>query len=220
MGESKQQGCEGGSYQSGFAPADPLDGRDIGKWQTEYPAEARKEIKVEAYYTGVCAVVYFLAVVISLWISDKFPNGDAKITPDFHGLSSNFLGYLCAIFGGGLGGSLYAVKWMYHVVARRSWHQDRRLWRIFTPHISAALALIVVLVASSDTLAVFDANLIQNHEQILVMAILAGLFSDKALAKLSEVANTLFGQTEKPQQYLPQDPPLPQEPGQNQKGEG
>jgi hypothetical protein len=95
--------------------------------------------------------------------------------------------------GGSLGGVLFDLKWLYHTVARGSWHLDRRLWRIFTPHISGGLSFFVLALVASGGLRIFDSKATDSLSLVLGLAFLVGYFSDSAIAKLTEVAETLFG---------------------------
>jgi hypothetical protein len=95
--------------------------------------------------------------------------------------------------GGTLGGTLFDLKWLYHSVAHGFWHLDRRLWRVFTPHISGGLAFAVVALVSSGIFRLFDSTAARSGSLILGLAFLVGYFSDTAIAKLSEIAETLFG---------------------------
>lgn len=94
-----------------------------------------------------------------------------------------------------LGGTLFDIKWLYHSVARQIWHMDRRLWRFFTPHISGGLAFIVLTLISSGLLRVFDQHAIESPSLVLGMTFLVGYFSDSTVAKLAEIADTIFGTT-------------------------
>lgn len=101
--------------------------------------------------------------------------------------------YGFAWLGGTLGGVLFAMKWLYHSVAKQMWHLDRRIWRFLTPHISGGLALVTLAIVTS--LPIFKADLSSSAGQTLALGFLVGFFSDNALAKLAEVAETLFGRT-------------------------
>jgi hypothetical protein len=103
------------------------------------------------------------------------------------------LKYGLAWLGGVLGGTLFDVKWLYHSVARQFWHLDRRLWRLFTPHLSGGLAFVVVALISSGILRIFDPQALQSPSLVVGIAFMVGYFSDSAVAKLSEIAATLFG---------------------------
>ena len=98
-----------------------------------------------------------------------------------------------AWLGGTIGGVLFAMKWLYHSVAKTTWHVDRSPWRYLTPHISGGLAFATVTILNS-LFATTQAAAVSG-ERALSMGILVGLFSDSALAKLSEVAETLLGAT-------------------------
>jgi hypothetical protein len=98
-------------------------------------------------------------------------------------------------FGGLLAGTIYSVKWLYHVVGKGLWNLDRRLWRFFAPHVSAGLALAFIALLHSGLLVIVDRKAITSVWMCFSIGFLAGYFSDAATAKLSEVAQTLFGTT-------------------------
>jgi hypothetical protein len=101
--------------------------------------------------------------------------------------------YALAWLGGTLGGTLFSIKWLYHVVAKQLWHLDRRLWRLFTPHLSGGLAFAVFTMVSSGILSIFNTTATSSPSLIVGSSFLVGYFSDNATAKLHEVAVTLFG---------------------------
>ncbi len=106
---------------------------------------------------------------------------------------------LHAWLGGVLGGTLYATKWQYHVVAKGLWSLDRRLWRFFTPHLSGSLALAFVVIMGSGLIEIIDRTAMSSIWVCFGISFLVGYFSDSATAKLSEVARTLFGTTKQPE---------------------
>lgn len=182
---------------SQFAPSDSYtDGRRPGDWKTRYPLEARKIIYIEATYVIIFFLLYVFALFYMLYVAGMSASLDgAKSSPPSLDPQSNrcFFGYLCAWIAGGVGGSLFGIKWMYHSVAKNVWNEDRRLWRILTPHVSGAVSLFMVLLISSNLLQVFDMNLVNSHSKVLALGFLVGYFSDKALAKMAETADVLFG---------------------------
>ena len=89
------------------------------------------------------------------------------------------------------------MKWLYHSVAKRLWNEDRRLWRLFTPHISGAVSLFTILLIASGVLQIFNEDFINRLLLVLGVGFVVGYFSDKALAKLAETADTLFGTTKR-----------------------
>jgi len=177
----------------GFAPDDLTDGRSKGDWQTGYPERrARRGIGIEACYL---ALLLFLVplLLFGLWIGALHHFVELSARQD-----QVLVRYAYAWLGGVFGGTVFSIKWLYHSVAHRMWHEDRRLWRLFTPHISGALAFAVMLMMSSGILKLFDKQSLGSPSMNLAMSFLVGYFSDNAAAKLTEVAETLFGTTRRP----------------------
>ena len=175
------------SDDPGFAPNEPTDNRNQGEWLSRYPKEARRKYHFEAIYIiTLLFSVPFLLVLISY----------NQSIPEFLKKSYDTK-YSIAWLGGGFGGTLFDLKWLYHSVAKNIWNEDRRLWRLITPHISAALSFAFIVVISSHLLNIFDIEALHKPTTIFGLGFLVGYFSDKAIAKLSEVAETVFGAIEK-----------------------
>jgi hypothetical protein len=183
---------------SGFGQSDPTDNRKLLQWESRYPAEARKSINFEAVYLGL---LLFLNPLLLLLLSAHAPN---LIWSRFDlPIREAVTTYGLAWVAGTLGGTLYALKWLYHVVARGLWNLDRRLWRLFTPHISGGLAFAVIALISSDITRIFDARATNSHALVVGVAFLTGYFSDSAVAKLTDIADTLFGTTRSKEKHDP-----------------
>jgi uncharacterized RDD family membrane protein YckC len=171
-----------------FGQADPTDGRKPLEWESKYtdPA-ARREIRFEASYLGLLLLCLPLCMS-ALWL--ELPKHLLHLSDDKF---SPLMKYGLAWVGGTLGGTLYDIKWLYHSVARLSWHMDRRLWRMFAPHISGGLSFAVVALVASGGLRIFDAQATRSPALVVGLSFLVGYFSDSAFAKLMEIAETLFG---------------------------
>jgi len=188
--KKKDSGIENGEHDSGvpaFAPDDPLDGMDVGQWRSRYPSQARKGINTEAAYLGILLLIVPLGMTF-LWL--EYPRTVLTLSPEeYRPLRT----YGTAWLGGLLGGSLFAIKWLYHSVARNIWHEDRRLWRILAPHISGGLAFAMIAVIASGLFKIFSQEVTNSLTLVVGMSFLVGYFSDSAVAKLTEIAQTVFG---------------------------
>ena len=167
-----------------FAPNAPTDERSPGDWRTRYPKEARKKILIEAIY--LCFLLFIVPVLLVLLKKNYI--FDFLIFPSFKK-------YAYAWLGGTFGGVLFVLKWLYHSVAKNIWNEDRRLWRIFTPHLSASLAFAFIVLISSGIMNIFDLDSLNSPSTLFSFSFLVGYFSDYAIGKLTEVAKTLFGVT-------------------------
>jgi hypothetical protein len=110
---------------------------------------------------------------------------------------ATFALYCYAWLGGSLGGTLFDLKWLYHSVGKGLWHVERRLWRILIPHISGGHAFAVIVLISSGIFRIFDATTLSRAPVVVGIGFLVGYFSDSAIGKLNEIANTLFGSSGK-----------------------
>ena len=125
----KQANDSSAVEQAAFAPHDYGDARELGDWQSKYPDAARNEIVNEAIYLGVVFDFYFVLAIALLFVSTDgtyvreapgavIDNGVARAITAETGrrwLAPSFLGFCCAWAAGGVGGSLFGLKWMYHM---------------------------------------------------------------------------------------------------------
>ena len=181
VGSGKRTEANTRTAGGNFAPSDPFDGRKPGEWKSLYPEAARRWICFEALYLMIifCLVFTLMALIL--------------ISKEWTHIGELELGAISSGLGGLLGGTIFSIKWLYHAVARGMWHEDRRLWRFWTPWISLGLAFVFWALISSGLLKIFDPAAMNSKLTTFSSGFLIGYFSDAATAKLSEVANTLFG---------------------------
>jgi hypothetical protein len=188
------------SNSSAFGQADPTDGRERFDWKSRYtdPTAIKKQ-HAEAIYLAVLLFLMPLLMVL-LWL--EYPKHWLHLSDERY---APILKYGFAWAAGTLGGVLFDLKWLYHTVARGLWHLDRRLWRIFTPHISGGLSFFVLALVASGGLRIFDSKSTDSPALIIGLGFLVGYFSDSAIAKLTEVAETLFGTTRAKERHKDKD---------------
>ena len=159
--------------------------RGEGEWQSTYPPEARSRYWQEAIYLFSHFIVFLLLSGAVWWFPRSgFLGLDAENLIDFQQ-------YVLAWFGGILGGTAFSLKWLYHAVAKRRWHEDRRIWRFCTPHLSGlfAVAFFALLDSGLLNIAVEQAS----NPFAFSFGFIVGYFSDHAAAKLRDIADSLFG---------------------------
>lgn len=171
---------------------DLTDGREKYDWKSKWPDEARKCIRTEALYLGGLLALVVPGLLFLTWEgrAGSILGLDAQA-------ASVFRKYALAWVAGTGGGTLFSGKWLYHSVAHGWWHEDRRLWRLFTPHMSGALAFFAIALVSSGAVRLFDQAASDSTAFLVGAGFLIGYFSDNAIAKLSEIARILFGVREK-----------------------
>lgn len=175
---------------SSFGPDYSDGGRKPGDWQTRYSDPvAIKAIRWERNYL----IIVLTFALISPLVIGVISNACVNYLPcEFSSLKK----YLFGWFGGVLGGTIFSMKWLYHSVAKNIWNIDRKLWRLFTPHLSGALALIIIILINSGTLNLTDPKFLGFHK-CFGIGFLVGYFSDNAIGKLTEIANVFFGNNRK-----------------------
>ena len=164
------------------------DGRRPGHWLTRYPEpRAKWWIIGEGSYLGLLMFA-MPSLMLVLWLgSMREPLG---LSEDRY---AAFCRYCYAWLGGTFGGAMFSIKWLYHSVARHYWNEDRRLWRFFCPHLSGGLAFTFLATATSGLFNTMNVTAFQRPSAIVACAFLVGYFSDSAIGKFREVADTLFG---------------------------
>lgn len=163
------------------------DGRVPYDWESKYPKTARSEIKREAIYIGIVLFVSF-AFIICIWcgLIDLIGN---QLKMELEKIAS--LEGIALYFASGLlGGTIFGLKYFYRVVARGFWSQDRIYWRIFSPWISACIALVVGCMVISGYI---NAAHSLSPAASVCVGFITGYFADEAVGKMSEVATALFG---------------------------
>ena len=171
---------------SGFL-GDLTDGRQKGNWESRFESGALLHIKWEKKYLLILLIVCLLLPLAVGILSNEWLAG----TPTKF---QNLKKYLFALFGGTLGGTLFAMKWLVHSVAKDTWNYDRQLWRVFTPLLSGGLALVIIILVNCQMFDVIKPENLSIHKCYGV-GFLVGYFSDNAIGKLTEIAQVLFGST-------------------------
>lgn len=189
------------------------DGRPLEQWESVYDVRAKIGIWAETVYVlfimlaslalvGFSALAYYFEAASWSWVAQWTSSSIPETTNDSNGLTHAFAPvdvmrqpylWIATLAAGTCAGSMFTLKWLYHCVARKLWHVDRRVWRISAPIISGILALFVVMLVRSGILPVVDSNVLSSFSGSVGLAFLIGLFSDNILAALQNLANQTFG---------------------------
>lgn len=177
----------GSFVQESVEPDVNTDGRAPYDWESKYPERARSEIKREAIYIGIVLFISF-AFVICIWCGlVDFVGNCLKMELE---KIASLEGIALYFASGLLGGTIFGLKYFYRVVARGFWSQDRKYWRIFSPWISACIALVVGCMVISGYI---NASHSPSPAAGVCVGFITGYFADEAVGKMSEVATALFG---------------------------
>ena len=163
------------------------DGRAQLDWRSKYDADAVSQIRFDAAYIGLLLVVALTAIFLT-WRGTAYTLMTTGCETCSH---ATFNKYSYFFLGGFLGGVLFAVKYLYKVVARQYWNMDRRLWRLFSPFLSGGLALVVGALIDSGVLGLTIK--VASGAAYFSYGFITGYFADRAIDKMQEVAETVFG---------------------------
>lgn len=168
------------------------DDRKIGEWKSRYPTEAIAEIRKDAWFVAVVLGLTLVSLIL-VWngTMHKWVAWTCASTCAPETLTKYSLFFL----GGLLGGVLFGIKYLYKVVGRGMWNMDRRLWRVFSPFVSGGLALAIGAMVDSGIMGLTINT--TSASGFFSMGFITGYFADGALAKMQDVADTIFGSPRK-----------------------
>lgn len=163
------------------------DGRLRHDWMTKYKGDAPKLIRQDAWYVAILLGLV-LGLIFLTWRGTTF----LVLTDGCTSCNEVvFKKYSYFFLGGFLGGVLFSIKYLYKVVARGYWNVDRRLWRILSPLLSGGLALVVGALIDSGVLGL--TTKVASGAAYFSYGFITGYFADRAIDKMQEVAETVFG---------------------------
>lgn len=171
-------------------PSDPTDGKAQWEFKSRYPFWTRVQIFAEAIYL---ALLLLVGLCLLFWI---YHGGIALPCTALHfsDLNEQLKRMIMFPIAGLLGGAMFGLKYLYRVAARGWWHEDRRIWRLLSPCLSATLATMVGILIDGGMLGMSysQSNASNPYSTLLGVAFITGYFADSALAKLQDVANVVF----------------------------
>lgn len=166
------------------------DERKFLYWQTRYPdKEARNKIRCETIFV-VSVIAICLALLFIVWHGGSVRALVDTCQPNCQLPTLKKYSYL--LISGILGGALFGLKYLYKVVARGYWNQDRAIWRYTSPVLSGGLALASGALTDAGVFG-FATSYASGGSSYVALGFIVGYFADSASRKLQEVAETLFG---------------------------
>lgn len=171
------------------------DGREPGDYETRYGWSAWAQIGLEfLFLVSVLGFISYALLTIGALVAADAP-ADAGSLP--FGLKypedRRFLIWLSLALSGSAGGTAFALKWLYHSVAKWSWNRDRILWRMIVPILSGVFAVFVAFMVAAEIVPFLNSKAFDNFYRALGSGFLLGYFSDNVLAALQNLAIRWFG---------------------------
>jgi hypothetical protein len=181
-----------------FEEDNKLDHRPLGFWATRYDKPAWAQISIEF---GYLAIVLISCTATLVWIGYQVapPTPLDQRAISFFGIQleyprdRTFLLWLSVALSGVVGGSCFALKYLYHAVAKGEWNRDRILWRFIVPPLSGTVAVFVSMLVASGVIALIDSRFFSSFYGAVGAGWLIGYFSDNVLAALQKLAHRWFG---------------------------
>jgi len=170
------------------------DGRQPGYFVSRYPLTAWFQIGLEFVF-----LLVVLATVSIILLTIGKAVGARPVVPQDIGLGLQyprdraFLIWLSIALSGSAGGTAFALKWLYHSVAKWTWNRDRILWRFIVPALSGVFAVFVAFMVSAEIVPFLNAKAFDSFYRALGAGFLLGYFSDNVLAALQNLAVKWFG---------------------------
>lgn len=195
---------------SGSKPSEPLtppgvtdlasltDGRRPGEYVTIYPTCAWVQICAEFIYLIVIEAAAGLALVLlALYVLHGAPGNLFFDALGPYENNKHLVAYASIGLAGTCGGCTFALKWLYHTVAKMQWHRDRLVWRIVVPISSSLLAVFSGLMIISGLVPFLSKAPLMVPTTGAAYGFFVGLFSDNVLAALQKLAFNVFGTVDK-----------------------
>lgn len=171
-------------------PSDPTDGKTQWEFKSRYPFWTRVQIFTEAIYL---TLLLLIGLCLLFWIYHGAIALPCTVL-HFSDLNDQLKRIVTFPIAGLVGGAMFGLKYLYRVAARGWWHEDRRIWRLLSPCLSATLATMVGILIDGGMLGMSysQSNASNPYSTLLGVAFITGYFADSALAKLQDVANVVF----------------------------
>ena len=171
------------------------DGRKPGQIRTRFNAAAWIQIVAELLYLvlwlGVCTWV-----LINIGYHVAAPEAANGSELPFHlqvPRDRTLLIWVSLAASGCVGGTAFALKWLYHSVAKDIWNADRLIWRLVVPGLSGVFAVFVAFMVAAGIVPFLSTGAFDQFYRALGTGFFLGYFSDNVLAKLQRLANQWFG---------------------------
>ncbi|PPD55407.1 MAG: hypothetical protein CTY12_01125 [Methylotenera sp.] len=182
------------SVVPGWNAADPTDGRAKYDYKSRYPLCIRAQMFSEALY--LLAILIISTYHLVWMFGDSLPFWQTQLT--FTELNRDLQKMFAFFTAGTIGGTMFGLKYLHHVVGKGLWNEDRRIWRIFTPFLTALLAAMFgILVDGGFIHLSTQVDGKPPYSSYVSIGFFTGYFADTALAKLQEIATFIFGAEKK-----------------------
>lgn len=178
--------------ETGHLASTNNDNRAFGDFASRYGPSVWAQIVFELALLVMYLGMAMYGVALSLWLRSHQPV--SALERYLHAVAP--WGWI--FFAGVVGGSLFALKFLYHAVAKNEWNRDRILWRFIVPINSVVLAIFLAFGVASKIVPFLDDRTIANLYAGLFFGFFVGYFADHALARLQRLALDWFGTVDRP----------------------
>lgn len=159
------------------------DEREKWDWESRYPDEVHTKLKWELGYLIFLIFVALLVIFLN-WLGVFTGGLEAPCE------KTTLTTYIYYLASGLLGGVTFSGKYLYRVVGRGYWNQDRWVWRTLSPLLSMVIGFVIGAMVECG---VMDSLVTSSGARSVVIGFLAGYFADKAVGFMCDIADVLFG---------------------------
>jgi hypothetical protein len=174
------------------------DGREPADFRTRYGSAAWVQIGFELIYLLLVLATSFIGLaLLAIYAVQRPTSGFVFNLFGPYPASATLVAWASITLGGACGGCTFALKWLYHTIAKQQWHADRVVWRIVVPISSAMLAIFSGLMILSGLVPFLARAPLSVPTTGAAYGFFVGVFSDNVLAALQRLANNIFGTMDK-----------------------
>lgn len=171
------------------------DDRGVGDWNSRFCGAAWRQIVAELAYLVVLLILGSLALLDAALVPTPPVDAGSAYVSTLVGVKvhPDALKWIALWIAGLMGGTVFALKWLYHSVAKGLWNRDRVLWRLIVPFNSATVSIFTGFLFSSGAVPFLKNEALDTPVMTLAFGFMFGYFSDNILAALQNFAQKIFG---------------------------
>lgn len=170
------------------------DGRDVGNFKSHYPRQAWVQIALEGGYLLFLAAAAGTHLIFAAMPGSRWECPPLQLAADLPQTYSDTLRLWTVVFlSGVLGAVAFSLKWLYHTVARKTWHRDRLIWRLAVPLQGGLTATFLGAMIMAGIIPLLSKDPFSRVLTAAGFGFFVGLIADNFMAAIQKFANRTLG---------------------------